>query len=177
MSVLNNRNRAAYRGTLDPLGTHRQVHVATIPANATLEDITAPSYFWTVAGRVNAFDTIEAQWEDGSRVVCFRVMEKDKRSETLLLVKVSEETYPEPPMPPGYALEFVNSDQGWRVIHAERQTPLRGGFSTALAAANWLRVDEMKETPQPAAKQAPAATGGKGDPKKPAEAKGADAPA
>lgn len=149
---IDKNKRRVFRGTLDPLGTMRSIHTAVIPRETTLEELLAPAYFWPVAGRVNAFDTIEASWEDGSRVALLRVMEKDDRAQTLLLVVDSDREYTPPTPPAGYDFEFVNRDAGWRVIQADRKTALRGGFSSALAAAKWLNAD-IGAAPAPAPKK------------------------
>lgn len=157
--AIDKNKRNTFRGALNPLGTMRSIHTAVIPMAVALEDLLAPAYFWPVAGRVNAFDTIEASWEDGSRVVHLRVMEKDERSQTLLLVVDSDKTYETPPAPAGYEFQFVNRDIGWRVVHADRKTPLRSGFSSALAAARWLVADERVASE---AERAAPASGSKG---------------
>lgn len=172
--AIDKHKRRVFRGNLDPMGTMRTIHTALIPVEVEIEDLKAPGYFWPVAGRVQPFDHIEASWEDGSRVVIFRVMEKDERANTLLLVVDSEKEYPAPKLPAGYELEFVNKAAGWRVIHADRKTPLRGGFASALSAAQWLSNDLPQEGAAGAGKGAKAAEAPRGgkpaDPKKAADA-------
>lgn len=169
-----NKNKVTkFLGTLDPLGTHLSVHVATIPHNAQLEDLMGPHFFWRVAQRVKPFDIIRCVWEDGSRVVDLRVMGRDQRAESLLLVLDADKRYETPPVREGYALQFVNQAVGWRVMVEDTNRQLRAGFASALEAALWLQAgtsEEDKAKSPPSGVKPAGGSKGSGKPAQPAAA-------
>lgn len=147
---------STYQGALTANNQTRNKFEAIIPHGVDLGALLSAHYWWPVSKRMNPLDTIECLWEDGSRVVVLRVAGKDERAQRVLVHAIADQAFDAPALPEGFRYEFVNRDQGWRIMQEGRRAPLRSGFSTTYEAHAWLTADGQVEEQPPA--PAPAAT-------------------
>ena len=59
---------------VSPLKSKRNVYLADIPAGTNRDDVLKPEYWANIVEKIRLRDHIEADWEDGTRIMTLRVV-------------------------------------------------------------------------------------------------------
>ena len=128
---------------VSPLKSKRNVYLADIPAGTDREDVLKPEYWANIAEKIRLRDHIEADWEDGTRIITLRVvgvgMDYVKTvllSEHKLALEESEQEFMD-------QFEIVHRGEvhKWAIVRKSTGRYAKYGFDSDKDANDWLKAN------------------------------------